>query len=269
MTALEKFKGRIKRGFHVCIGLDSEISKIPSHLLSRKDPVLEFNKAIIDSTCDYASAYKINFAFYERDGSYGAELLAKTIEYIPKDILIIGDAKRGDIGNTSQLYAKSLFEYYNCDASTLNPYMGFDSISPFIDYEDKLNFVLALTSNTSAADFEKLKLYSGEFLFQNVISRVKDWNTKKNLGIVFGATKCDELKENIRLFGDLPVLLPGIGAQGGSLEDVVNTFKAEGKDLFIINISRGLIYLDDSISFAAKAKNELVKYNEMIIFLMS
>ncbi len=199
MTALEKLSGQNKNGKFICVGLDPDIDKIPEHLKEYKNPILEFNKAIIDSTKNDAAAYKLNFAFYEKDGADGFKTLKETLALIPKDVLIIGDAKRGDIGNTSNMYAKSIFQYFRCDASTIHPYMGADSVLPFLEDETKLNFILALTSNPGASDFEKLKLDDGTFLFQSVIKKVIEWNKKKNCGIVFGATKSDELKDNISL----------------------------------------------------------------------
>lgn len=264
MTAQEKLKLQLEKGKHITVGLDTDINKIPKHILSGKNPILDFNKKIIDSTSEFAAAYKLNFAFYEKDGINGFQDLLNTIKYIPSDILIIADAKRGDIGNTSDMYAKSVYEYFNADAITLHPYMGFDSIEPFLKYRDKISFVLALTSNKGAADFEKLELKDGSFLFQKVISTVHNWNQNENCGIVFGATNSDELVNNSYLFGKLPVLLPGIGAQGGSLEDVVNVFKKNDNNKFLINVSRSLIYKDSSERFAIEAKNEIVSLNNII-----
>ena len=162
------------------------------------------------------------------------------------------------------MYAKSIFEYYNFDAVTLNPLMGKDSLEPFLAYKDKLNFILALTSNKSAADFEKMKLDNGKFLYQYIIEKVVDWNTNNNCGLVFGATNSRELKDNIDSFGSLPVLLPGVGAQGGSIEDVITTFKSAGRNSFLINVSRGIIYSSSGNDFAEKASEELVNYNKKV-----
>jgi orotidine-5'-phosphate decarboxylase len=261
LSASEKLQIKNKEGKFICIGLDTDINKLPEHLLSDKNPVLTFNKSIIEATSDNAAAYKLNFAFYEKDGIEGFRNLKETISFIPEDCLIIGDAKRGDIGNTSQMYADALFEYFGCDASTLHPYMGKDSIQPFLIKKDKLNFILALTSNPGADDFEKLQLWDGSFLFQKVISKVKEWNEEKNCGIVFGATRLSDLKENINSFDDLPVLLPGVGAQGGSFEDVVKCFNEAGRKNYLVNISRGIIYLDHGKDFALKAGEELQRLN--------
>lgn len=264
MTAQEKLEIQFSKGFHITVGLDTDINKIPKHLLNKKNPVLDFNRIIIDSTAEYAAAFKINFAFYEKDGAKGFEDLKETINYIPKEKFIIADAKRGDIGNTSDMYAKSVFEYFAADAITLHPYMGSDSLQSFLDYKDKMSFILALTSNKGAADFEKLKLEDGSFLFQKVIKTVTEWNKNKNCGLVFGATNSQELKDNAGLFGELPVLLPGIGAQGGSLEDVIEIFKLHNNHRFLINVSRSLIYKDSSEKFDIAAKNEIISLNDII-----
>lgn len=264
MKAIEKLNARTGAGYHICVGLDTDINKIPKHLLSYEDPVFEFNRRIIEVTSEQAAAYKINFAFYETAGSKGFESLKRTIELIPDNVLTIGDAKRGDIGNTSQMYASSVFDHFGFDSITLHPYMGSDSLQPFLEYEDRLNFVLALTSNPGASDFEKLKLDDGSFLFQKIISTVNNWNLKNNCGIVFGATKIDELRENIRIFNKMPVLLPGVGAQGGSLEDTVKTFESNHHQSYLINVSRALIYADSSAGFEDKVKSVLTGYNKII-----
>lgn len=264
MTAQQKLFQKNNEKKIICVGLDSDLNKIPSHLRSSLNPILEFNKAIIENTCEYAAAYKINFAFYEREGARGFEVIEKTIGLIPDDILIIADAKRGDIGNTSQMYASAVYDHFKCDAVTIHPYMGFDSVSPFLENRDKINFILALTSNKGADDFEKLRLADGSFLFQNVIKKVNEWNTNKNCGIVFGATQIDELLENIKHFNNLPVLLPGVGAQGGSLEEVIKTFKSNNRLNLLINCSRGIIYKDNSDKFAKAAKDEIIRLNAIV-----
>lgn len=265
MKAIEKLRGKTEKGKHICVGLDSDIKKIPAHLLSAANPILEFNKIIIESTSEDAAAYKINFAFYEKDGAKGFDTIRQTLEFIPKDILTIADAKRGDIGNTSQMYAESIFDKLNFDSITLHPYMGFDSLSPFLEYEDKLNFILALTSNSGSSDFEKQKLADGKFLYQSVIQKINQWNTKQNCGLVFGATNLDELKENVDSFNTMPVLLPGVGAQGGSIEDVVKIFSEKKNKNYLINISRALIYPDHSEHFSKAVYNSLKKYNTSVL----
>lgn len=265
MNSQEKLSLKTNQNFHICVGLDSDINKIPIHLLSSVNPILEFNKTVIDATAESAAAYKINFAFYENWGQKGLQTLEETINYIPKDVLIIGDAKRGDIGNTSKKYAESVFNYFKCDSVTLHPYMGLDSIEPFLAFKDKISFILGLTSNPSAANFEKQRLENGRFLYQEVINKTNSWNTNNNCGLVFGATNLDELKDNIESFNDMPILLPGVGAQGGSLEDVVATFNFNKKSNYIINISRGLIYIDQGKDFGQKIKSKIEDYNTKVI----
>jgi orotidine-5'-phosphate decarboxylase len=268
MTAQEKISNRISSGYHICVGLDSDIKKIPKSLLKHSNPILEFNKTIIENTYEEAAAYKINFAFYEKDGSRGFDTIHQTLELIPKNILIIADAKRGDIGNTSEMYAQSIFDYFGFDAVTLHPYMGFDSLSPFIGYKNKLNFILALTSNSGAMDFEKQKLDNGKFLYQQVIEKVHDWNINQNCGIVFGATNIDELKNNIDSFKSMPVLLPGVGAQGGSLEEVTRTFSSRKNMNFMINISRALIY-PSAENFEVTVNKTIKEFNYTLKSILS
>ncbi len=268
MTALEKLQKKNNEKKFICVGLDTDLEKIPPHLKSYSNPILEFNKEIISATKDFAAAYKFNFAFYEVNGADGFSALLKSIQLIPEDTLIIGDAKRGDIGNTSQMYAKSIFEYFNCDASTINPYMGIDSVKPFLDYNKKLNFILALTSNQSSSDFEKLKTADEKFVYQKVIEKIKQWNYNNNCGVVFGATNSNELKVNISALEKLPILLPGIGAQGGSLTEVIEILKKRKPYNFLINISRGIIYKSNGFDFAEDAMNELISYIKKIEELM-
>lgn len=263
-TGLQKLSAQNEKGKFICVGLDTDMNKIPAHLKSGSNPVMEFNKIIIENTSEFSAAFKINFAFYEKEGEKGFRNLFDTISLIPKNILIIGDAKRGDIGNTSRMYAESIFNYFKCDASTLHPYMGEDSIRPFLEDETKLNFILALTSNPSANDFEKLRLEDNKYLYQKVIEKTHEWNSKKNCGIVFGATKVDDLKENIELINDLPVLLPGVGAQGGSLEESAKVFFNKRRKNFLINVSRGIIYKSSGKDFGLAAKNEIIFLNESI-----
>lgn len=264
MKAVEKILNKNAEDKFICVGLDSDLKKIPSFLLNEKEPLLKFNELIINATKESAAAYKINFAFYERNGAKGFEILEKTVSQIPEDILIIADAKRGDIGNTSEMYAQSVYDHFNFDSVTLHPYMGKDSLQPFLDYDNKMNFVLALTSNPGSVDFEKLKLADGKFLFQKVIEEINNWNVKKNCGIVFGATNPDELKDNLHSFGELSVLLPGVGAQGGSLEDVIMYFKKADRKNFLINISRGIIYKSSGNDFDIAARGEILKLNSEV-----
>lgn len=265
MKSIDKFYSAVTKGKHICVGLDTDIEKIPEHLKKSNDPVFLFNKSIIDATRVEAAAYKLNFAFYEASGIEGLISLKKTIEYIGEEIFIIGDAKRGDIGSTSAMYAKSVYDYFKCDSVTLHPYMGYDSVQPFLQYKDKLNFVLALTSNKSANDFETLILSTNENLYQKVIAKVNEWNKQfTNCGIVFGATQISQLQENIQLIKDLPVLLPGIGAQGGNLHEVVTLFNQYHCTSYLINASRSIIYASSGNDFAEKASEELKKLNTEI-----
>jgi len=242
---------KIKRSF-LCVGLDTDLSKIPSHLLDTEDPIFEFNKAIIDATKAYAVAYKPNIAFYECYGPKGWESLKKTIDYIPKDIFTIADAKRGDIGNTSAYYAKTFFDYLNCDSVTVAPYMGEDSVTPFLEFKNKWVILLALTSNKGALDFQMTKDERGEELFKKVLQRSCEWGTAENLMFVVGATRAEDIGEVRRLVPNHFFLVPGVGAQGGSLEDVVKF--GWNKDCgLLVNSSRGIIYASDGLDFAEKA----------------
>ena len=265
MKAQEKLNRKTEKALHICVGLDSDINKIPGHLKTKSNAMLEFNKRVIDSTYKHAAAYKINFAFYENWGLEGFRTLEETIKYISNEVLIIADAKRGDIGNTSKKYAESVFDYFKCDSITLHPYMGYESVSPFLEYENKLSFILGLTSNKSAVDFEKQKLINGKFLYQEVIEKIGEWNTNNNCGIVFGATNINELQENIAAFKSMPILLPGVGAQGGSLEDVVNAFYKINNQNFIVNVSRGLLYIDDSNEFQKSIEKEIKNLNQIVL----
>ena len=264
MTAFEKLRAQNSNGRFIAVGLDSDINKIPQHLKTFANPVLEFNKLIIEATKDLAAAYKINFAFYEAEGKSGIENIEKTLSFIPSNVLTIADGKRGDIGNTSEMYAKAIYDRLKFDSATLNPYMGEDSLKPFLNYKDKLNFILVLTSNPGSNDFQKSELKKGGFLYQSVIHKVISWNALKNCGIVFGATNPDELKINIESFGDLPVLIPGIGAQGGELEKIAGILGRFKNINFLVNVSRGILYKNNSSEFDLAAREELLKLNNLI-----
>jgi len=269
MDAFNKLNLKNQSSKFICIGLDTDIDKLPACLKDTKNPVLEFNKAIIEKCSGHAAAYKLNFAFYERGGYEGIKTMQETIAAIPDDILIIADAKRGDIGNTSLMYSEAILNNMNFDSVTVNPYMGYDSIAPFIKNPEKLIFILALTSNAGASDFEKQKLENGLCLYQLVIEKVNQWNINGNCGIVFGATKYEELCENMTRIGELPVLLPGVGVQGGSLEDVIKTFKKYRRRNFLVNVSRGIIYKSNGTDFADAALNEIVSLNESARLLLN
>jgi len=250
---LEKLDQAVKlNNSLLCLGLDIDLSRIPKFLLNKDDPIFTFNKAIIDETRDLVCAYKPNIAFYEMYGIYGLESLIKTIEYLHGDVPVILDAKRGDIGHTSAAYAKSLFEIYKADAATVSPYLGHDSIEPFLEYKDKGIFVLCLTSNPGSKDFQMLG--DGEPLYKIVARKVKEWNTSSNLGLVVGATNPHELKEIRTLVGDMPILIPGVGTQGGDLQySVKNGVNKKGQRA-IINAGRSIIYASDREDFAREAK---------------
>lgn len=243
-----------KRSF-LCVGLDSDIKKIPAHLLNTDDPVFEFNKAIIDSTHEYAAAYKPNLAFYESLGADGWVSLGKTVDYIrsiTKDIFIIADAKRGDIGNTSALYARTFFETYDFDAVTLAPYMGLDTVSPFLAYNDRWSVILALTSNKSAADFQYIKDNEGINLYENVLKTAQTWGTPNQVMFVVGATKAEALSGIRKIAPDNFLLVPGVGAQGGSLEEVAK-YGMNSNCGLLVNSSRGIIFASNGNDFAEVA----------------
>ena len=248
---------RLKKSF-LCVGLDTDLSKIPAHLLDTEDPIFEFNKAIIDATKDFAVAYKPNIAFYECYGPKGWESLKKTIDYIPKNIFTIADAKRGDIGNTSTYYAKTFFEYLNCDSVTVAPYMGEDSVTPFLEFENKWVILLALTSNKGALDFQFMTDLKGEKLYQKVLRKSSTWGTDENLMYVVGATRAEGIGEVRKLVPNHFFLVPGVGAQGGSLVDVAN-FGWNDDCGLLVNSSRGIIYASNGLDFAEKAGVEAQK----------
>ncbi len=264
---------RQKRSY-LCVGLDTDITKLPKHLQSHPDAIFEFNKAIIDATKDLCVSYKINTAFYEALGLKGWEAMEKTVAYIPKEHFKIADAKRGDIGNTSSQYAKAFFETMNFDAITVAPYMGEDSVRPFLEYESKWAIVLGLTSNKGANDFEMLKLISEnnnhlrpEFLYEHVLNTVSKWGNPENLMFVTGATQATEF-ENIRsIIPDHFLLVPGVGFQGGSLEDVSK--HGMNKDCgLLVNASRAIIFAGGGEDFAAEAREIALQYQtEMSSFL--
>lgn len=243
----------------LCVGLDIDLGKIPQTILAKEDPIFIFNREIINATKDLVCAYKPNMAFYEMHGMYGLDSLIKTIDYIHStNIPVILDAKRGDIGNSSAAYAKALFQVFKADAITVNPYMGQDSVEPFLEYKDKGIFILGLTSNKGSQDFETAD--TEKPLYKAVINKVKEWNKNKNCGLVVGATKPEQLKEIREMVPNMPLLIPGIGAQGGNLEASVKYGVDKDGKKAIINSSRGIIYAsnqDDFASAAQKAAKEL------------
>lgn len=245
----------LKKSF-LCVGLDSDKHKIPEFLLNYKNPVYEFNKRIVKATHEFAIAYKINTAFYESEGLKGWKSLIKTANYIKKnypEIFLIADAKRGDIGNTSAMYAKAFFEILPFDAITLSPYMGEDSIKPFLGYKNKWIILLALTSNKGADDFQLFPLRDP--LYKNVINISKQWSDANSMMYVVGATKSDFLQEIRQLIPNHFLLIPGIGTQGGNLETVINYGKTNHGGL-IVNSSRSIIFADNSVRFADAARQK-------------
>lgn len=247
---------KTKRSF-LCVGLDTDLSKIPPHLLAESDPVFAFNKAIIDATHDLCVAYKPNIAFYECLGPKGWDALQKTVDYIKKNTscMVIADAKRGDIGNTSLYYAKTFFEYLNCDAVTVAPYMGEDSVTPFQEYKDKWVILLALTSNKGALDFQFMTDVKGEELYKKVLRKSSKWGTDENLMYVVGATRAEGIGEVRKIVPNHFFLVPGVGAQGGSLEDVVN-YGWNADCGLLVNASRSILYASADTDFASKAREE-------------
>ena len=251
----------------LCVGLDTDMDLIPKHLLDTKDPIFEFNKAIIDATKDYCVAYKPNIAFYECLGPKGWESLKKTIDYIPKEKFTIADAKRGDIDNTSRYYAKTFFEYMDFDAVTIAPYMGEDSITPFLEYENKWVIVLALTSNKGALDFQFLTDMNGKKLYEHVLEKTAKWGTPENLMYVVGATRAEGIKNVRKIVPNHFFLVPGLGAQGGSLTDTSNYGWNEDCGL-LVNASRSVLYASSGLDFAQKAgekAQEIQKQMEIIL----
>jgi len=226
----------------LCVGLDSDTAKIPAVFSGYANPVLEFNRSVIRATSDVAIAYKINTAFYEARGIAGLQDMEKTLRSIPDTVMTIADAKRADIGNTSRMYARAFFEHWPFDALTVAPYMGFDSLEPFFAYEDKLIFVLCLTSNAGSEDFEEQMLQNGSPLYRAVLDKVNAWSRNGNGGVVVGATKTALLGQIRRAAPGLFLLIPGVGAQGGSLEEAAKSGVDADRQSAVINVSRSLIY---------------------------
>lgn len=260
MTYDQLFEQIKKKRSFLCVGLDSDIAKIPSHLLEEEDPVFAFNKAIVDATAEVAIAYKPNIAFYECRGVEGWRSLEKTVAYIKEnypEIFTIADAKRGDIGNTSQMYAKAFLETLDFDAITVAPYMGEDSVTPFLQYEGKWVVLLALTSNKGAFDFQFFE-QEGERLYERVLRKSQEWGNDRNMMYVVGATKADMLEGIRRIVPDHFLLVPGVGAQGGSLEEVAK-YGMNSHCGLLVNSSRGIIFADRTENFAHRAGEEARK----------
>ncbi|PSK91089.1 orotidine-5'-phosphate decarboxylase [Taibaiella chishuiensis] len=252
---------RKKKSF-LCVGLDSDISKIPTHLFATEDPVFEFNKAIIDATKDHTVAYKINTAFYEAQGLKGWISMGKTLDYIPKDIFTIADAKRGDIGNTAEQYAKTFFDTYPYDSVTVAPYMGKDSVAPFLQFPNKWAIVLGLTSNEGSKDFQ-LQPSGDGLLYEKVMQTVAGWGTVDNTMFVVGATRKEQLERVRELIPDHFLLIPGVGTQGGDLATVAKA--AMNKDVSIlVNVSRAIIFAGSGMDYADLAAKAASEYREQM-----
>ena len=247
---------------YLCVGLDTDLEKIPRHLLSTADPVFEFNRQIIDATYDFCVAYKPNIAFYEALGPKGWESLQKTLDYIPKNIFTIADAKRGDIGNTSSLYAKAFFQQMSFDSVTVAPYMGEDSVKPFLKFQGKWVILLAHTSNAGSTDFQLLEsVVTGRKLYEEVLLKSQQWGSSDQIMYVVGATQAEKMQGIRALAPEYFFLVPGIGAQGGDLE-MVSKFGMNKQCGLLVNSARGIIYASTDNDFAAAAKREARKVRD-------
>jgi len=264
MTKQQLFENIKRKQSFLCVGLDADVKKIPQHLLNEEDPVFAFNKAIIDATADYCVAYKPNLAFYESLGAKGLLAFEKTVDYIRKnysDQFIIADAKRGDIGNTSEMYARSFFDFMDLDAVTVAPYMGEDSVKPFLIYPEKWVILLALTSNKGSQDFQMTEDKNGECLFEKVLKKSQEWATDEQMMYVVGATQGKMFEEIRKHAPNHFLLVPGVGAQGGSLEEVAK-YGMNSQCGLLVNSSRQIIYADSTENFAEAAKIEAKKAQE-------
>lgn len=262
MTKQQLFNEIIRKNSYLCIGLDTDIKKIPKFLLDFEDPIFEFNKRIIDATSDFCVAYKPNIAFYEASGTKGWESLRKTLEYIPQNCFTIADAKRGDIGNTSHLYARAFFDKsasgMSFDSVTVAPYMGKDSVEPFLEFPEKWVILLALTSNEGSKNFQFLQMQDGGQLFEEVLKTSSSWADDERLMYVVGATQAESLAKVRQIVPNHFLLIPGVGAQGGSLEEVSKLGMNSSCGL-LVNSSRGIIYASSEEDFAERAAFESEK----------
>jgi len=268
MSALNNLqKTQQKNRSIICLGLDLDSKKMPSEYAGSIKGMFDFAHRIIDATADLVCAYKPNLAFYEALGAEGLSLLRLIRDRIPEDIPVIMDGKRGDIGNTAQYYAESLFDKLRADWVTLNPYMGYDSLRPFLEYKEKGVFILCLTSNAGAKDFQLLEV-GGRPLYTVVAERVSGWNKDQNCGLVVGATHPGQLREIRDLAGDMPLLIPGVGAQGGSLEEAATLGTDGFRKPALINVSRSVLYASNDKEFAQRARQELEKLNATVNSLL-
>ncbi|MEK7775744.1 MAG: orotidine-5'-phosphate decarboxylase, partial [Candidatus Zixiibacteriota bacterium] len=261
LTNLQKAQSKNKS--IICLGLDPDPRKIPGDFGKTTKGMFDFLMRIIDATSDVVCAYKPNAAFYESLGTEGWSLLKLVCDRIPEDVPLILDAKRGDIGNTAQHYANAIFDRLHADWVTLNPYMGYDSLRPFLDYKDKGVFILCLTSNNGAKDFQMLQV-DGKPLYHVVAERVAEWNKEHTCGLVVGATHSDQLRELREVAGDMPLLIPGVGAQGGSLEDAAVLGTDGFRKTALINVSRSVLYASEHMDFAQRARAEIIKLNSAV-----
>ncbi len=264
MSFIEKLDNAAKRNNSLlCVGLDIDMHKIPEHLMGKENPALEFNKAIIDATCDIVCAYKFNLAFYEVMGERAWYTIHQSLACIPDNIPAIGDGKRGDIGNTSELYAQSIYDDYDFDAATVSPYMGYDSVEPFLKRTDRCTFFLALTSNTGSKDFQYLNV-DGKPFYHKVVDTVLSWNKNGSCGLVVGATHPDELAGVRAQVGSMPILIPGIGAQGGDIAQSVKAGVDANGMCAIFNVSRSVLYASSGKDFAEAARREALRLRDEI-----
>ena len=252
-----------EKNSYLAIGLDPDMDLLPGFLMDFESPILEFNKSIINATSDLVCAYKLNTAFYEIYGVQGWRVLRKTLELIPEDTLAIIDGKRGDVGHSSEKYARALFGDLAADAATVNPYLGRDALEPFIRDPNKGAFVLCLTSNPGAKDFQYRPI-EGEPLFIHVARKAREWNVNQNIGLVVGATYAEEIHRVREQAPDLPFLIPGVGAQGGDLHQAVRGAADEQGEGFLISVSRGILYVADDVEFAQASRKAAKKYRDQI-----
>ncbi len=251
-----------KHGSNLCVGLDPAPERIPEFLSEYEDAVLEFNTRIIEATQDAVCAYKLNTAFYEALGENGWSTFGETIARIPDDVYVIADCKRSDIGNSARQYAHTFFNYFEADAATVNPYMGYDSLEPFLGYADKDVFALVVTSNQGAYDFQ-LRDFGGRKLYEVVLEKLSEWNTGKNIGAVVGATKSEQLISIRARYPDIPILVPGVGTQGGAVDDVAAVIAGEGAPV-IVNVSRDIIFAGTEENFTEKVREKTLYYNALL-----
>jgi orotidine-5'-phosphate decarboxylase len=264
MTFIKKLRqASTKNDSLLCVGLDVDLDRVPGFLRAEKDPVVSFNRAIIEATADLVCAYKPNVAFYEALGEGGWAALRQTRQEVPGDIPVIADAKRGDIGNTARMYARAFFEDLGFDAITVNPYMGVDAVEPFLKYQDKCAFILCLTSNSGADDFQRLSGERGP-LFQEVARKAVEWSQHGSCGLVVGATQAGDLRRVREIAPHLPILIPGVGAQGGDLAMAVSGGVDASGELAIINVARSVLYASQGRDFAQRARQEAMRLRDEI-----